>query len=82
MDKMTDGHPGPDGLRAADEYEHEDAFKEANRCAGRLTRLAARLSNAVTDLEKRRVLEECRVEYQNLFSAFIAGVDFGRKNPK
>lgn len=76
------GHPGPDGLRAADEYEHEDVFKEANECAARLTSLASRLSGCKTNVEKQRVIEECRDAYQKFFSAFIAGVDFGRRNPK
>lgn len=76
------GHPGPDGLRAADEYEHEDAFQEANKCAERLTSLSTALAYAKTEDEKAAAVYACRAAYQKFFSAFIAGVDYGRRNPK
>ncbi len=64
------------------EYDHEDAFKSANRCAGRLTNLADALKMADTKDQARLIILDCQEKYQNLFTAFIEGVEYGRRNPK
>ncbi len=63
-------------------YDHEDAFKSANRCAGRLTKLADALKTAETDLQARMIISDCQEKYQAIFDAFIEGVEYGRRNPK
>jgi len=66
----------------SDIYEHEDAFKEANRCAGRRTDLARALKNCTGKDTAKLIIEDCKNKYENLFEAFIEGVEFGRTWPK
>lgn len=63
-------------------YDHEDAFKFANRIAGKLTKLSDALKICNTQEQARLVILDCQEKYEALFEAFIAGVDYGRKNPK
>ncbi len=63
-------------------YDHEDAFKAANRCAGRLTSLADALKSAETNTQARLIIQDAQEKYEKLFNAFIEGVEFGRQNPK
>lgn len=63
------------------EYDHEDAFKYANLCAGRLTKLADALKSAQSKDQASLIIQDCQLKYQDLFTAFIEGVEFGRKNP-
>lgn len=62
-------------------YDHEDAFRAANLCAGNLTQLANVLKVSTDKDHARLLIEECQKTYENLFQAFIEGVDYGRKNP-
>jgi hypothetical protein len=62
--------------------DHEDAFKEANRCAGRKTKLSDVLKHAITKEQAQLVIFDSQEKYKDLFDAFIEGVDYGRKNPK
>lgn len=64
------------------DYDHEDAFKEANRCAGRLTNLAEALKTAESRDQASRIIKDAQEVYLNLFNAFIEGVDYGRRNPR
>ncbi len=63
-------------------YDHEDAFKPANRCAGAKTKIGEALKMADTQDQARLILLDLQERYQALFDAFIEGVDWGRKNPK
>lgn len=62
-------------------YDHEDAFKEANRCAGRATNISKALQTVETESQARLLLEDLQKQYVALFGAFIEGVEYGRKNP-
>lgn len=63
-------------------YDHEDAFKEANLCAGRFTNLAEELKDIKNPRVFELVIEDLKKKYEIIFSAFIEGVEWGRKNPK
>lgn len=63
-------------------YDHEDAFKDANLCAGKYTRLADALKGCDNKDLARNIIEECKDNYERLFNAFIEGVEYGRRNPK
>lgn len=63
-------------------YDHEDAFKDANRCAGRTTQLAEALKQVETQTQARTIILDCQNQYEALFNAFIEGVEYGRKNPR
>lgn len=63
------------------EYDHEDAFKYANRCAGRLTALADALKLSESKEQGQRIISVCMDNYEKLFTAFLEGVDFGRRHP-
>lgn len=62
-------------------YDHEDAFKAANRCAGKRTKLADALKMADTADQGRLIILDCQEKYENLFEAFIEGVEYGRNTP-
>lgn len=62
-------------------YDHEDAFKDANLCAGRLTNLPEALKMATDKDQARIIIRDCQDMYVNLFHAFIEGVEWGRKHP-
>lgn len=64
------------------EYDHGDAFKDANLHAGRVVSLPEVLKRVTSKEQARAAIGEALVTYENLFTAFIAGVDYGRKNPK
>lgn len=64
------------------EYDHEDAFKAANLCAGRLTKLSDALCVATDKYCAELIIADCQKKYADLFTAFIEGVDYGRRNPK
>lgn len=63
-------------------YDHEDAFKSANRCAGRLTAMPDALKMADTQEQARLILLDLQDRYAKLFDAFIEGVEYGRSHPK
>lgn len=63
------------------EYDHEDAFKNANLCAGRLTKLSEALKFIKDRDTACAIILDCQKKYNDLFTAFIEGVDYGRKNP-
>jgi hypothetical protein len=62
-------------------YDHEDAFKEANLCAGNKIKLVDALKICKDKEVARVIISELRDQYQALFDAFIEGVDYGRRNP-
>ena len=64
------------------EYDHEDAFKSANMCAGRLTNMVEALKFCKDKDVARVLIGQMQETYQNLFTAFIEGVDYGRRNPR
>ncbi len=64
------------------DYDHEDAFKDANRCAGRRTKLADALKLATTKQMGAQIIEDCQNKYLDFFEVFIEGVEWGRNNPK
>lgn len=64
------------------EYDHEDAFKAANRCAGRYVKLADAIKFAESKDQARLIILDCQERYQFLFDAFIEGVAWGRENPR
>lgn len=63
-------------------YDHEDAFKDANRCAGRRTKLSDALKVAANVDSARVIIEDCQEKYLTIFEAFLEGVEYGRRNPK
>lgn len=63
-------------------YDHEDAFKDANLCAGRKTKLSEALKMAPDKDVARLIIADSQDRYQSLFDAFIEGVAYGRENPK
>jgi hypothetical protein len=60
--------------------EHEDAYPAANRYAGEVTNLGKALSECSTTDEAKNTIAASQVVYTAIFNAFIAGVDWGRKN--
>lgn len=62
-------------------YDHEDAFKEANLCAGQRTALADVLKAGLKKEHALAVIQGLQDTYLQLFEAFIEGVDYGRKHP-
>lgn len=64
------------------EYDHDDAFREANLCAGKLTDIGNAIKSAESKLQAQIILEELKKQYEKYFTAFIEGVDYGRKHPK
>lgn len=63
-------------------YDHEDAFADANRCAGRRTKLADALKSCTSKDMAVKMINDLQVIYLDLFEAFIEGVEYGRRNPK
>ena len=63
-------------------YDHEDAFNSANIFAGGRTKLAEALKLATDKCQASKIIEDAQRQYENLFDAFIEGVDYGRKHPK
>lgn len=63
-------------------YDHEDAFKSANRCAGRLTNLSEALKVADNENQARLIIEDCQDKYRKIFDAFIEGVAWAREQAK
>lgn len=64
------------------EYDHEDAFKDANLCAGRRTKLADALRRTHDKHLAHLIIADCQEKYLQIFEAFIEGVEWGRNNPK
>lgn len=64
------------------EYDHEDAFKDASRCAGRLTNLSEAIKWASSKELASAIIYDSQKKYENLFTAFIEGVEWGRNNPR
>lgn len=63
-------------------FDHEDAFADANRCAGRRTNLSEVLRSIESTDQAVRIIEEAKKTHSNLFESFIEGVEWGRANPK
>ena len=63
-------------------YDHEYAFKEANLCAGRRTKLADALGTAMDQHTARLIIQDCQDKYTNVFEAFIEGVAYARELAK
>lgn len=63
-------------------YDHEDAFKAANLHAGNVVNLSDALQFNTDKDMARALIFEAQKQYEELFNAFIAGVDYGRKNPR
>jgi hypothetical protein len=64
------------------QYDHEDAFKDANRFAGGRTKIADALKLADTEYQARAIILHAQETYQGLFDALIAGVDWAREQNK
>lgn len=64
------------------QYDHEDAFKDANLFAGSKTALADALKWCSDKDTARKIIEDAQRQHLNLFEAYIAGVEYGRLNPK
>lgn len=64
------------------EYDHEDAFKDANLCAGRKTNLSDALKFCRDKDTARQIIGDLQGKHQALFEAFIEGVEWGRRHPK
>lgn len=64
------------------QYDHEDAFREANRFAGGKTKLADALKFVEKDYQAREIILHALETYQGLFDAFIAGVAWAREDAK
>lgn len=62
-------------------YDHEDAFKEANLCAGRAVNLPEAIKLSLNKDQARLMILQCQDQYLALFDAFIQGVAWGRNNP-
>ncbi len=62
-------------------YDHEDAFKAANLHAGAVVNLPEAVKWAKDHDLALCIINDARKTYSDLFDAFIAGVDYGRKNP-
>lgn len=63
-------------------YDHEDAFKSANRHAGSVVKLGDAIKH-VTDRDSAvRIIDDCRNHYEDLFDAFISGVAWARQEEK
>ncbi len=62
-------------------YDHEDAFKVANLCAGRRIKLVDVLKLCKDKDTAQLIIKGMQDQYENLFEAFIEGVEYGRKNP-
>lgn len=64
------------------EYDHEDAFIDANSYAGRNVKLSEALKVAANKDTAKKMIEDCQDMYLALFTAFIAGVDWVREKEK
>lgn len=60
------------------EYEHEDAIRDANLCAGRRTKLADALKSVTDKQQGLRIISEAQDRYLDIFEAFIEGVAWAR----
>lgn len=69
-------------MNKLDIFDHEDAFSSANRHAQEVVGIAEKLKNAANEDEAKAAIAVGQVKHQELFTAFIAGVDYGRKNPE
>lgn len=61
--------------------DHEDAFKSANQCAGRLTDMVTELQACDSKERFAIIVLDLQKWYGKLFDAFIEGVAYGRDNP-
>lgn len=72
----------PNSMSREEQEVHEDAFKAANLCAGRMTDLARSLALTSSPDEIGVVLDNTRDLYMSVFNAYIEGVAYGRANPR
>ena len=63
-------------------YDHEDAFRDANLHAGKVTDMPTAL-HSVQNLDHARVIiADLQFQYDRVFEAFIAGVAWAREDMK
>ncbi len=62
-------------------YDHEDAFKDANLCAGSKVKLSEALKSCQNKDLASVIIHDTQQRYRDLFDAFIEGVEYGRRNP-
>ncbi len=68
-------------MSEVNEYDHEDAIKDANGYAGRNIDIPKALKFAASKDQAMVIIVGLQDDYLKMFNAFIAGVDWGRENP-
>lgn len=63
-------------------YYHKDAFRDATKCAARLTKLGDEL-HVVEKIELAWIVfNSLKDKHRLIYDAFLEGVDWGRKHPR